>query len=103
MRRGLPLSVIVTDYFHWSAMGDYRFDAAEWPDPEAMVAELADLGVELMVSIWPTVSPLSENFADYRDRGLLVGSRGGARHRPSSSSTRRRRSGARARGSIHRR
>lgn len=73
-RRGLPLSVIVADYFHWSAMGDYRFDTAEWPDPRAMVEELADLGVELMVSIWPTVSPLSENFADYRDGGLLVGS-----------------------------
>jgi alpha-D-xyloside xylohydrolase len=25
-RRDLPLSVIVSDYFHWSAMGDYRFD-----------------------------------------------------------------------------
>jgi alpha-D-xyloside xylohydrolase len=25
-----------------------------------------------MVSIWPTVSPLSENFDEYRDRGLLV-------------------------------
>jgi alpha-D-xyloside xylohydrolase len=73
-RRGLPLSVIVADYFHWSAMGDYRFDPAEWPDPRAMVAELAELGVELMVSVWPTVSPLSEHFADYRDGGLLVGS-----------------------------
>lgn len=72
-RRGLPLSVIVADYFHWSAMGDYRFDADEWPDPAAMVAELRELGVELMVSIWPTVSPLSENYADFRDRGLLVG------------------------------
>jgi alpha-D-xyloside xylohydrolase len=76
-RRGLPMSVIVTDYFHWSAMGDYRFDPAEWPDPQAMVAELADLGIELMVSIWPTVSPLSEHFATYRDRGLLVGSNQG--------------------------
>lgn len=72
-RRGLPMSVIVADYFHWSAMGDYRFDENEWPDPQAMVDELAGLGIELMVSIWPTVSPLSENFADYRDRGLLVG------------------------------
>ncbi|MGW1026703.1 glycoside hydrolase family 31 protein [Streptomyces sp. NPDC002577] len=77
-RRGLPMSVIVTDYFHWSAMGDYRFDEAEWPDPKAMVDELADLGVELMVSIWPTVSPLSENYADFRDRGLLLGSDQGA-------------------------
>ncbi|MEF2978517.1 TIM-barrel domain-containing protein [Subtercola sp. YIM 133946] len=72
-RLGLPLSVIVADFFHWSAMGDYRFDETQWPDVPAMVTELASLGVELMVSIWPTVSPLSENFADYRDRGLLVG------------------------------
>jgi len=73
-RRGLPLSVIVADYFHWSAMGDYRFDETEWPDPRAMVDELRELGVELMVSIWPSVSPLSENFATFRDDGLLVGS-----------------------------
>ncbi|UYQ65001.1 TIM-barrel domain-containing protein [Streptomyces peucetius] len=72
-RRGLPLSVIAADYFHWPAMGDHRFDDSEWPDPRAMVDELAGMGVELMVSIWPTVSPLAEHFADYRDRGLLVG------------------------------
>ena len=72
-RRGLPLSVIVADFFHWSAMGDYRFDASEWPDTDAMVAELRELGVELMVSIWPTVSPLSENYGEFFDRGLLVG------------------------------
>jgi alpha-D-xyloside xylohydrolase len=72
-RRGLPLSVIVADFFHWSAMGDYRFDASEWPDPDAMVAELREMGVELMVSIWPTVSPLSENYGEFYDRGLLVG------------------------------
>lgn len=72
-RRGLPLSVIVADFFHWSAMGDYRFDQADWPDPAAMVGELRELGVELMVSIWPTVSPLSENYAEFFDQGLLVG------------------------------
>ena len=73
-RRELPLSVIVSDYFHWPAMGDYKFDPDEWPDPSAMVSELHDLGVELMVSVWPTVSPLSKNFAQFRDRGLLVAS-----------------------------
>jgi alpha-D-xyloside xylohydrolase len=72
-RRSLPLSVIVADFFHWSAMGDYRFDESEWPDPDAMVAELRQMGVELMVSIWPTVSPLSENYGEFYDRGLLVG------------------------------
>jgi alpha-D-xyloside xylohydrolase len=70
--RGLPLSVIACDYFHWSAMGDFAFDAAEWPDPAAMVAELRSLGVELMVSIWPTVSPLSRNYDEFDARGLLL-------------------------------
>ncbi|MBM7818006.1 alpha-D-xyloside xylohydrolase [Cellulosimicrobium cellulans] len=72
-RRGLPLSVLVCDYFHWTAMGDFAFDPAEWPEPEAMVKELREMGVELMVSIWPTVSPLSRHWARYRDEGLLVG------------------------------
>ena len=73
-RRGLPLSVIVADFFHWTAMGDYKFDPAEYPDPEAMMAELAELDVRLMVSIWPTISPLSENYETLRDGGMLVGS-----------------------------
>jgi alpha-D-xyloside xylohydrolase len=71
-RRGLPLSVIVCDFFHWTQLGDWRFDASEWPDPGAMVTELAEMGVKLMVSVWPSVSPLSENFDTMLDRGLLI-------------------------------
>lgn len=76
-RRGLPLSVIVADFFHWPHLGDWRFDPAEWPDPEAMIAELAALGVKLMVSIWPTVNPMSENYRELHERGLLVGTEQG--------------------------
>jgi alpha-D-xyloside xylohydrolase len=71
-RRGLPLSVIVSDFFNWSHMGDWRFDPHCWPDPLAMVRELEAMGVKLMVSIWPTVSPISENCQAMRERGLLV-------------------------------
>ena len=71
-KRGLPLDVIVVDYFHWTRQGDWRFDPAEWPDPAAMVAELDELGVRLMVSIWPTVNPDSENFQEMAEGGLLV-------------------------------
>ncbi|MCS7478660.1 TIM-barrel domain-containing protein [Umezawaea endophytica] len=81
--RGLPLAVVVADFFHWPHLGDWRFDEAEWPDPEAMVRELDAMGTKLMVSIWPTVSPLSENFPELRDRGLLVGAEQGmAVHAP---------------------
>ncbi len=71
-RRGLPISVIVCDYFHWTRQGEWLFDPAEWPDPGAMVEELRSLGVELMVSVWPTVNPNSANYKEMDQRGLLV-------------------------------
>jgi alpha-D-xyloside xylohydrolase len=71
-RRGLPLSVIVADFFHWSHMGDWKFDPKCWPNPAAMAQELKEMGVKLMVSIWPTVSPISENFKHMKDNGLLI-------------------------------
>lgn len=76
-RRGLPLDVIVIDYFHWTLQGDWKFDPACWPDPAAMVRELDEMGIKVMVSVWPTVNPLSENFADMDAGGLLVRTRRG--------------------------
>ena len=32
-RRGLPIDLIVCDYFHWPAQGDWKFDPTFWPDP----------------------------------------------------------------------
>ncbi|MFD0327489.1 TIM-barrel domain-containing protein [Streptacidiphilus monticola] len=70
--RGLPLSVIVCDFFHWPRMGDWRFEESEWPDPAAMVKELTDLGVRLAVSVWPTVEPDSDTHDELRAAGHLV-------------------------------
>ncbi|WP_314452158.1 TIM-barrel domain-containing protein [uncultured Microbacterium sp.] len=72
VRRGLPLDVIVADFFHWPRMGDFRFEEEFWPDPAAMVRELDELGVELMVSVWPQVSLDSENYAVMKKENLLV-------------------------------
>ncbi len=71
-RRGLPLGVIIVDFFHWTRMGEWRFNRLAWPDPDAMVRELESLGVKLMVSIWPTVNPDAETFAEMERRGLLL-------------------------------
>jgi len=71
-QRGLPLSVIVIDYFHWTAQGDWKFDPECWPDPAAMVRELDEMGIKTMVSVWPTVNPLSRNFKEMQQRGLLI-------------------------------
>ncbi len=71
-RRKLPLSVIVIDYLNWSHSGDYAFEERDWPDPEGMIRELKDMGVELVVSNWPTVSMSSRNFNALHEAGCLV-------------------------------
>ena len=71
-RRGLKIDVIVCDFFHWPKMGDYRFDPEFFPDPAAMVKELKDMGIELMVSVWPQVALTSENYPEMQQQGLLV-------------------------------
>lgn len=71
-RRGIPIDVIVADFFHWPKMGDFRFDPEFWPNPQAMVDELRELGIELMVSVWPQLSYESENFAELKARNLTV-------------------------------
>jgi alpha-D-xyloside xylohydrolase len=76
-RRGLPLSVIVADFFHWPALGDWTFDRVDWPDPKQMVAELDAMGVKLMVSVWPSVNPVSANWPELSEQGLLVGTEAG--------------------------
>jgi alpha-D-xyloside xylohydrolase len=90
-RRNVPLDLIVVDFFHWKHQGEWSFDPEFWPDPgkyypqytnqrsndtdyspEAMIKELKELKVELMVSIWPTVENASENFPEMLERGLLI-------------------------------
>lgn len=78
-RRELPLDLIVVDFFHWPKQGDWRFDPTYWPDPEAMIAELKGMGIELMVSIWPTVDYESENFQEMLERGYLIRTERGIR------------------------
>lgn len=71
-RRNIPLSVIVIDFFHWPQQGEWKFDSKYWPDPKAMVQELKEMGIKVMVSIWPTVDPRSENFDLMREKNYLI-------------------------------
>ena len=69
---GIPLSVIVIDYFHWTEQGDYRYDPKYWPDPRAMADELHKMGIRLMVSMWPTINEKSENYQTMLDNNMLI-------------------------------
>lgn len=71
-KRNVPLSVIVIDFFHWPKQGEWKFDPTYWPDPDEMIRELKEMGIELMVSIWPTVDYKSENFSEMKQKGYLI-------------------------------
>ncbi|PVH81439.1 glycoside hydrolase family 31 protein [Cadophora sp. DSE1049] len=70
--RKLPIDLIVIDFFHWPKQGDWRFDTDYWPDPDAMIKELKEMNIELMVSIWPTVDTRSENYDEMLENGYLI-------------------------------
>ena len=75
---GIQLDVIVIDFFHWTVQGDWKFDEKYWPDPKAMVDELHNMGIKVMVSVWPSVDRRSENFAEMAELGLLIRTERGA-------------------------
>ena len=60
----LSLSIL-----HWTRQGEWKFDPAEWPDPQAMVDELKELGVELCLGL-ASINPDSENYGEIDRRGL---------------------------------
>ena len=78
-RRGIPLDVIVADFFHWTLEGTWDFDPKYWPDPEAMVRELDSMGTRLMISVWPTVAVNAPDYKYMEENGFLVQTENGVK------------------------
>ncbi len=70
--RGVPISAIVVDFFHWTEQGEWKFDPRYWPDPAKMCSELEEMGIKLIVSIWPTINPNSENYEEMNNANMLI-------------------------------
>jgi alpha-D-xyloside xylohydrolase len=79
VRRDLPLAFIVADFMHWERQGDWAFDPRDWPDPAAMVDELRSMGIELLVSVWPTVDKSGPRYAEMLRHGYLIRTERGIR------------------------
>jgi alpha-D-xyloside xylohydrolase len=77
-RRGLSLSVIVVDFFHWPSSATGASNRASGLTPQAVVAELSDLGVRLMVS--PSVGVMSSNYKPMLNAGYFIATERGAPH-----------------------
>lgn len=75
---GIHIDQIIIDFFHWTYQGDWKFDKTYWPDPKAMVDELHEMGIKVIVSVWPSVDRKSENFYPMLEKGLLIKTERGA-------------------------
>lgn len=71
-RRGIPVDVMVIDFFHWTEQGNCDFDSRYWPDPEGMISELKEMGMHPVISYWPTINPNSRNWHEMNARNMLI-------------------------------
>ncbi len=73
-RRGVPLDVIVQDWRYWreGQWGDKRFDPERYPEPERTMGELHDMGVHVMISVWPNMTGDSPDKKEFEDAGLML-------------------------------
>ncbi|TYU82729.1 glycosyl hydrolase family 31 [Listeria monocytogenes] len=71
-KRLVNLSVLVIDYFHWTADGDFEFDYRYWKGIHQFTKVLNETKTKLMVSLWPTVSKKSKYYEEYNRNKLVI-------------------------------
>lgn len=73
--RGLPLDCIVLDWLSWEGelWGQKSLDPVRFPDARALTKGLHELGVKLMVSVWPSMKNECPDQLEMRKAGFLLG------------------------------
>ncbi|MBR5421168.1 MAG: DUF5110 domain-containing protein [Lachnospiraceae bacterium] len=73
-KRAIGLDCIVLDWISWpeGQWGQKSFDAARFPDPDAMTKQLHEENVHFMISIWPNMDPCTENVKEFEEKKLLL-------------------------------
>lgn len=74
-KRKVPLDCLVLDWRSWEGdlWGEKVFDTNRFPDPQALVNELHDMNVRMMISIWPNMAPGGTNSAEMIEKGYMLG------------------------------
>lgn len=72
--RGIGLDGIVLDWMSWKGnlWGQKTFDEARFPNPGGMIDALHSTGVHFMLSIWPNMTPQSDNYQEFLEKGSLL-------------------------------
>lgn len=71
---GIGLDCIVLDWCSWEdgKWGQKTFDRERFPDPGEMIRRLHGENVHFMLSIWPNMNENTENYAEFKEKGLLL-------------------------------
>jgi alpha-D-xyloside xylohydrolase len=72
-RWGIPLDLIVQDWFYWTnnSWGAYEWDTSRYPDAAAMVRQLHAANIKFMVSVWS--NPRGATRLDLETNHALIG------------------------------
>jgi alpha-D-xyloside xylohydrolase len=71
-QRGLPLDVMVLDWFYWTRMGQMDIDRTYFPDPKGMNDQLNAMGMRSIISVWPRFERESRYFDMLATKGWLL-------------------------------
>ena len=73
-KRNIPVDCIVQDWFSWEdgLWGEKIFDKKRYPDLNGTIEKLHQENIHFMVSIWPNMSPDSENYKEFAERKMLL-------------------------------
>jgi len=73
--RNIPLDVIVQDWKTWEGelWGNKVLDKIRYPKVQDAIAEIHNLHVHTMVSIWPNMKEGGRNHTEFADNNMLLG------------------------------
>lgn len=73
-KKNIPLDLIVLDWLSWGdgLWGQKTFDETRFPDPAKMVNTLHDGNVHFMMSIWPNMTSVCDNYKEMKAEGCIL-------------------------------
>ncbi len=72
-RRHIGLDNIVLDWSYWEedSWGSHEFEAARFPDPEAMIDSVHRMNGRIMISVWPKFYHTTEHYRELAAIGAI--------------------------------
>lgn len=72
-RRNIPMDNIVQDWNYWptDSWGDHDFDAARFPNPQAMLDSVHAMHARFMISVWPKFYCTTKNYKELDAQGWI--------------------------------